>query len=93
MKTVGVQLNKLTNNIMETMDKINSREKFLNTNLDPLLIEYRAVQVHMFFIQPFSLQRIIPKLFGDGFILIQHDDYISFSTFCTESNFSLNGIF
>lgn len=45
MKSIKHELDKLTNNISETMEKITSREKFLNTNLDSLLIEYRSVQV------------------------------------------------
>lgn len=45
MQSVKSQLDKLTNNISETMDKITSREKFLNSNLDSLLMEYRSVQV------------------------------------------------
>lgn len=45
MKSVKSQLDKLSKEIAETMEKITSREKFLNSNLDSLLNEYRTARV------------------------------------------------
>lgn len=44
MQSLKCLLDKLTKNISDTMDKIMSREKFLNSSLDALLMEYRSVQ-------------------------------------------------
>lgn len=41
------RLDKLYSDVSQTMDKIKSREKFLNNQLDPILVEYRAVQVRI----------------------------------------------
>lgn len=48
------RLDKLHAEITQTTDKIKSREKFLNNQLDPILKEYRSVQVLLSF--PISLR-------------------------------------
>lgn len=49
MQSLKSLLDKLTKNISDTMDKIMSREKFLNSSLDALLMEYRSAQVEIYF--------------------------------------------
>lgn len=49
MSTVKTQLDRLSANITDAMDKITSREKYLNSNLDSLLMEYRMKQVQIEF--------------------------------------------
>lgn len=44
LSTAKTRLDKLHFDVSQTMDKIKSREKFLNSQLDPILIEYRSVQ-------------------------------------------------
>ena len=39
------QLDKLYEDITNTLDKISSREKYLNSHLEPLLLQYRSKQV------------------------------------------------
>lgn len=47
LSSAKTRLDKLYSDITQTMDKIKSREKFLNNQLDPILIEYRSVQVDL----------------------------------------------
>ncbi|KAK3914660.1 Intraflagellar transport protein 57-like protein [Frankliniella fusca] len=44
LSSTRTRLDKLFTETTQTMDKIKSREKFLNSQLDPILVEYRAVQ-------------------------------------------------
>ncbi|XP_034247885.1 intraflagellar transport protein 57 homolog [Thrips palmi] len=44
LSSAKTRLDKLYSDITQTMDKIKSREKFLNNQLDPTLVEYRTVQ-------------------------------------------------
>lgn len=44
LSSAKTRLDKLYSDITQTMDKIKSREKFLNNQLDPTLVEYRSVQ-------------------------------------------------
>ena len=37
-------LDKLHEEITRTLEKINSREKYINNQLEPLLVDFRAVQ-------------------------------------------------
>ncbi|XP_065222804.1 intraflagellar transport protein 57 homolog [Planococcus citri] len=48
MTSVKSRLEKLSRDISENMEKITSREKFLNSNLDSLLSEYRTVRDEYF---------------------------------------------
>jgi hypothetical protein len=43
--TTKGQLDKLQSDISHTLEKISSREKYLNSQLEPLLFQYRALQV------------------------------------------------
>jgi estrogen-related receptor beta like 1 len=45
LATTKGQLDKLHSDIELTLEKISSREKFLNSQLEPLLVQYRALQV------------------------------------------------
>jgi hypothetical protein len=45
LATTKGQLDKLHSDIELTLEKISSREKFLNNQLEPLLVQYRALQV------------------------------------------------
>jgi estrogen-related receptor beta like 1 len=45
LATTKSQLDKLHSDIELTLEKISSREKFLNNQLEPLLIQYRSLQV------------------------------------------------
>jgi hypothetical protein len=45
LATAKSQLDKLHSDISHTLEKIHNREKYLNNQLEPLLIEYRALQV------------------------------------------------
>jgi hypothetical protein len=45
LATTKGQLNKLHSDISNTLEKIGSREKYLNSQLEPLLVQYRALQV------------------------------------------------
>lgn len=45
LATTKGQLDKLHSDIELTLEKISSREKFLNSQLEPLLDQYRALQV------------------------------------------------
>lgn len=42
--TTKGQLDKLQSDISHTLEKISSREKYLNSQLEPLLFQYRALQ-------------------------------------------------
>lgn len=44
LTTTKGQLDKLHSDIELTLEKISSREKFLNSQLEPLLVQYRALQ-------------------------------------------------
>ncbi|XP_064470641.1 intraflagellar transport protein 57 homolog [Ornithodoros turicata] len=44
MTAAKAQLERLSTDITNTLDKAASREKYLNSQLDPLLVEYRAAQ-------------------------------------------------
>jgi estrogen-related receptor beta like 1 len=43
--TTKGQLDKLHSDISNTLEKIGSREKYLNSQLERLLVQYRALQV------------------------------------------------
>lgn len=43
------QLDGLHSEITRSLEKIHSREKYLNGQLEPLLLEYRNLQVRNFF--------------------------------------------
>jgi len=45
LATTKGQLDKLHSDISHMLEKIGSREKFLNGQLEPLLVQYRALQV------------------------------------------------
>lgn len=45
LATTKGQLDKLHSDISHMLDKIDSREKYLNSQLEPLLVQYRALQV------------------------------------------------
>jgi estrogen-related receptor beta like 1 len=45
LATTKSQLDKLHSDIEVTLEKISSREKFLNSQLEPLLVQYRSLQV------------------------------------------------
>jgi dynactin complex subunit len=45
LDTTKGQLDKLQSEISHTLEKISSREKYLNSQLEPLLVQYRALQV------------------------------------------------
>ena len=45
LATTKGQLDKLHSDISHMLEKIGSREKYLNSQLEPLLIQYRALQV------------------------------------------------
>jgi estrogen-related receptor beta like 1 len=45
LATTKGQLDKLHLDISNTLEKIGSREKYLNSQLEPLLVQYRALQV------------------------------------------------
>lgn len=41
-----LQLDRLHNDVSRTLDKVSSREKYLNSQLEMLLVQYRTSQVH-----------------------------------------------
>jgi peptidoglycan hydrolase CwlO-like protein len=45
LTTTKGQLDRLQSEISHTLEKIGSREKHLNSQLEPLLVQYRALQV------------------------------------------------
>ena len=45
LATTKGQLDKLQSDISHVLEKIGSREKYLNSQLEPLLVQYRALQV------------------------------------------------
>jgi len=45
LATTKGQLDKLHSDISHMLEKIDSREKYLNSQLEPLLVQYRALQV------------------------------------------------
>jgi len=45
LATTKGQLDKLHSDISHMLEKIDSREKYLNGQLEPLLVQYRALQV------------------------------------------------
>jgi hypothetical protein len=45
LATTKGQLDKLHSDISHMLEKIGSREKYLNSQLEPLLVQYRALQV------------------------------------------------
>lgn len=45
LTTTKGQLDKLHSDISSTLEKIGSREKYLGSQLEPLLVQYRALQV------------------------------------------------
>lgn len=44
LSSASAQLEKLGTDVGSTLNKIQSREKFLNTQLEPLLHQYRTIQ-------------------------------------------------
>jgi len=69
MQSVKSQLDRLTTNISETMNKITNREKFLNSNLDSLLTEYRSVHVSIEIIRRVAISNVIQ------FVLVSQEQY------------------
>ncbi|KAE8748035.1 hypothetical protein FOCC_FOCC005230 [Frankliniella occidentalis] len=47
LSSAKIRLDKLFTDTTQIMDKIRSREKFLNSQLDPILVEYRTVQAEL----------------------------------------------
>lgn len=45
LSVAKIQLDKLSDDISNTMERISTREKHLNNHLEPLLIEYKTKQV------------------------------------------------
>lgn len=83
-------LNKIYTDIGNTLDKIKTRETYLNKQLEPSLIEYRTLQVSVYYLNNYYIKRLIITYFRKSFQKSKSNTEISVAVLLNEQEFILN---